>query len=180
MRASNSLRLGLAAALALVAVWPQALATAGEQTAEGDYGAAAAGCDVTEATSEMAPGATAPSWQIERDGLAMPMGELSTLAAVPRNEPAAPGTYPGHLKDGRIEAKIPWFRERIARGKLRVKVRSVPGRERAKADYTNHLGPDSGVIPGGMSFPREGCWRVVGRSGDNTLRATIWVVSLTD
>jgi hypothetical protein len=166
--------------VAFVALWAGASATAGEISAEGDYGAAAAGCAVTEATPFTEPNAVVPSWRIASDGLAMPFGELSTLAAVPRNEPNAPGTYPAHWRRGRIEAKVPWFRERRARGMLRVEITSLDGDERARASYTNHLGPRAPVIPGAMSFPREGCWRVVGKSGDNTLRATVWVVSLTD
>jgi hypothetical protein len=180
MRASISLRLGLIVAAALTALWPGAVATAGDAAADDDYGAAAAGCEVTEATPVMIPGAASPTWRVLSEGLGMPFGEQTTLAAVGPRDPEAPGTYPARWRHGRIEAKIPWFRERRARGVLRVKVRSLPGGERAEASYTNHLGRRAPVIPGGMSFPREGCWRVVGKSGDNTLRATVWVVSLTE
>ena len=53
-------------------------------------------------------------------------------------------------------------------------------RDQARTHYTNHLGPRAPVVPGSMAFPHDGCWRVVGKSGDNTLRATVWVVSLTE
>lgn len=180
MRVSASFRLCLALALAPAALWSGAVASAGDAAVEGDYGAAAAGCDVTEATPVMVPGAISPTWRIVSEGLGMPFGELTTLAAVAPRDPEAPGTYPAHWRRGKIEAKIPWFREHRARGTLRVRVRSLPDGEPAQASYTNHLGPRAPVIPGSMAFPREGCWRVVGKSGDNTLRATVWVVSLTE
>ena len=146
---------------------------------EDDYGAAAAGCDVTEASPVYGPNAVVPSWRIQSQGLAMPFGEQSTLAISPRGE-EAPGTYPARWHHGEIAAKIPWFRERQARGMLRVKATRRPGGDEALTHYTNHLGPKAPVVPGAMSFPHEGCWRVVGKSGDNTLRATVWVVALRE
>jgi hypothetical protein len=165
---------------ATLALWFGAPASATLSTAEDDYGAAAAGCDVTEATPVYGPNAAAPSWQIQSQGLAMPFGERSTLAVPPRGEDQAPGTYPARWRRGEIAAKIPWFRERRARGMLWVKATSQPGGHEAHAHYTNHLGPRAPVIPGTMSFPHEGCWRVVGKAGDNTLRATVWVVALRE
>jgi hypothetical protein len=147
---------------------------------EDDYGAAAAGCGVTEASPVYGPNAVLPSWRIQSDGLAMPTGERSTLAISPRGEEESPGTYPAHWWRGYIAAKIPWFRERQARGMLRVKATRRPGGDEAVTHYTNHLGPRAPVVPGSMAFPREGCWRVVGKSGDNRLRATIWVVALRE
>ena len=145
---------------------------------EDDYGAAAAGCDVTEASPVFFPWALSPEWRIQSQGLGVPFGEKSTLAISPRGE-EAPGTYPAHWWRGKIAAKIPWFREPQARGRLRVRAASVPGNDRAQALYRRR-NPTRPVVPGGMAFPHEGCWRVIGRSGDNTLRATVWVAALRD
>ena len=171
----------VSAVLFFAAPSPEPQASAGEMPAGGDYGAAAAGCDVTEPTAVHFPWAILPSWRIQSQGLAVGFGEQSTLAVAPNGE-EPPGTYPAHLRRGEIGAKIPWFRaagDRGARGKLRVKAISRTG-QRARTGYTNHLGPNSEVIPGFMAFPHEGCWRVAGRSGDATLRATIWVVVLRE
>jgi hypothetical protein len=161
------------------AAGPQA--SAGEMPAGSDYGAAAAGCDVTEPSAVVLPGALLPAWRIQSQGLSVGFGEQSTFAVSPNGE-EAPGTYPAHLRRGEILNKLPWFRargDREARGMLRVKATSRTG-QRARTRYTNHLGPNAPVIPGFMAFPHEGCWKVVGRSGDATLRATIWVVVLAE
>jgi hypothetical protein len=166
------------AALALTV--PAASASATDEAVVEDYGAAAAGCDVSGATPVYGPNALWPSWRIQSDGLALPTGERSTFAVPPRGEDEPPGTYPMQWRRGYIAGKIPWFRERRARGMLEVKATSQPGGDHARALYSNHLGPRAPVVPGGMAFPHEGCWRIVGRSGDNTLRATVWVVALRE
>lgn len=179
----------LAAALVLPAVaFVNPNASGGTAPPPPDYGAAAAGCNVSETqVADPDGGGVAqprPGW-ISSEGLLVTFGESSTIAVPsPPDSPEPPGTYPGDWVRGGIGAKIPWFRERgrpRARGELRVRSVRLPGRNIvARGDYTNHLGTNSRVVPGGMVFPREGCWRVTGKSGRATLRATIWVISLDE
>jgi hypothetical protein len=176
---------GLAAAVSGV---PGASAGAGTQ--EPDLGAAAAGCDVTEPNATSVPGEpVAPGFVdseepdiISSQGLYVSFGERSTVVVPRRGSPQPPGTAVAlwRGRHGKFGGKFGWRRDSRAWGTLRVKVRSQSGRSVGRGLYSNHLGPTSRVVPGGIVFPREGCWKITGMSGDATLRATIWVVDLRD
>jgi hypothetical protein len=157
------------------------IAAADGVPADGDYGAAAAGCPVTETqvADPPFPGGPAPGW-IAQNGLYVSFGELSTVAVPPREQPPSPaGTTLGNAgRDGRIGAKIIWWRDPSAWGRLRVRGWRWHGGERLRSQYSNHLGRKSEVVPGGMTFRREGCWTIKARSGSATLEAVIWVVNL--
>jgi hypothetical protein len=165
-------------------------ASAGGGTQEPDLGAAAAGCDVTEPNATTAPGiGQVPGVEepeepyiISRQGLYVSFGERSVVVVPRRGEPEPPGTAVAlwRGRHGKFGGKFLWRRDSRAEGTLRVKVRSQSGRSKGRGIYSNHLGPTSQVIPGGIVFPREGCWNITGKSGSATLRATIWVVDLRD
>jgi hypothetical protein len=137
--------------------------------APGAYGAKRAGCEVTKPAED--------GW-IKQNGLRFPAGETATYAAQPpeeRHEP--PGTYPLDIEwDGSLAGKVPWFRDSRAYGDLKVRGTHMPGGERMRGHYDNHLGPESEVVPGALVFPRKGCWQITASSGDATLEATVWVI----
>jgi hypothetical protein len=178
-------RLALGAALFAAALSTAAgaatTAGAGELPPDGDYGAAAAGCTVTEpqVVDTPFPGGPAPGW-IAQNGLYVSFGDLSTVAVPPRDRPPWPyGTTIANAgRGGRIGAKIPWWRDPPAWGRLRVRGWHWLSGERLRSRYSNHLGRKSEVVPGGMIFSREGCWTIKARSGSATLEAVIWVVNL--
>ena len=141
--------------------------------------AARSNCQVTTRATARPPAnsSTGPGW-IASGGLWVNFGEEATIIASRRGL-APPGTIhatPG--PQGSIRAKIPWVRSRRAFGRLKVEGRRRPGGDRlTRADYDNHLGPTSKVVPGAMVFPRGGCWQIDATSGHAALRAVIWVQS---
>jgi hypothetical protein len=157
----------VAAAIALPAVaFVSPSASGGTATPPPDS-APAARCEVSE-TQVLDPDgegvAPASDGWIVSEGLFVNFGENSTI------------DWGRRVRDG-IYAKILWRRDSSARGTLRVKATRLPERDTVvKGHYTNHLGPDSEVIPGSIIFPHPGCWRVTGKSGRATLRATIRVL----
>jgi hypothetical protein len=124
-------------------------------------------------------GGPVPGW-IAQNGLYVSFGDLSTVAVPPSNRPPWPyGTTIANAgRNGKIGAKIPWWRDPVAWGKLRVRGRHLPGGQPLRARYSNHLGRKSEVVPGGMVFSREGCWAIKARSGSARLEAVVWVINL--
>lgn len=157
-------------------------ALASAKTSGEDYGAGAAGCEVTKPKRRVrVPSLGWSRHWIARHGLYVSFGKKTTIAVPPSGEPPPlPGTlYATIESDGSIGQKVPWFRDRRAWGRLRVEAVRRPGGDRlVKTSYDNHLGRKSKVVPGGMVFPRGGCWHIKARSGDAGLRAVVWVVNL--
>jgi hypothetical protein len=116
------------------------------------------------------------------NGLFLAAAESGKYAARPRPQqvdPPPPGTYPMLLKrDGSIVGKVPMFRDSRAHGRLKVVATRRPGGDRSRGDYSNHLGPESSIVPGGPTFTRKGCWDIKATSGDATLTATVRVVAV--
>jgi hypothetical protein len=180
----HGVALGAALLVAAVSAAAGATTTAGadELPPGGDYGAAAAGCAVTKPAVADHPTNGAGWLGIAQNGLYVEFGELSTVAVPSWDPPPVPaGTTLGSAgRNGKIGAKIPWFRDPRAWGRLRVKGRHLPGGQPLRARYSNHLGRKSEVVPGGMIFSREGCWKIKARSGSARLEAVIWVINLAE
>jgi hypothetical protein len=158
----------------LIGIWNAA------ETAQAAFGASKAGCEVTKPDQIENPEGH-EDWFIAEDGLFMAAAKTGTYAARPTSAQGDPprGTYPLGLKqNGFIKGKVPWFRDSSAHGDLKVKVTRRPGGDQERGDYSNHLGPESSVIPGAMRFTRKGCWDVTATSGDATLEATVWVIEV--
>jgi hypothetical protein len=83
--------------------------------------------------------------------------------------------------DGRIGIKLPWFRApeastTRARGYLRITGKSLDGRAgRVRGEYPPQ-GRRWSLQPGGLVFPSEGCWKVIGRVGRAKLAFVVSVV----
>ena len=122
--------------------------------ARGAYGANRASCEVTKPEVATAPGVGEGDW-ITQEGLFVSFGEKTTVAGLPSDEHhAPPGTIFGHIgRNGSIGVKVPWFRESSAYGTLGVKGTRRPGGDRLRDRYSNHLGPESEVVPVASCFP---------------------------
>jgi hypothetical protein len=87
-----------------------------------------------------------------------------------RGEPSEPDL---ELQDGSLSMKFPWWRG--VKGKLTIEGRRLdasapPLRSKIPDGYG-----DTGFQPTGLIFPTEGCWEVVGRVGDASLKIVILV-----
>jgi hypothetical protein len=161
------------------------VSAAGDLPSDEDYGAAAAGCAVSETVVARPPGqraGVAEGGWVEHDGLGQNIGEKATIVGTPDGRPPAnpdPGVVYFELKRGAIRQKYPWFRDRRdrrARGNLSVKGQTIqPGPKPVQSRIQNHRGPTKHVVPGNLSFPRTGCWRVNAKSGKARLSFVVWV-----
>lgn len=163
-----------ASCLALVAV----VARSGPEAGWAAPGANAGGCEATKPVWIENPQGN-EAYYFAQNGLFLAAARTGRYAARPRREEhdaPPPGTYPMLLRrDGSIVGKVPMFRDSRAYGRLKVVATRRPGGDRSPGDYTNHLGPESSVIPGGPTFTRQGCWDIKATSGDATLKATVRV-----
>jgi len=153
------------------------------EPASAQRASAAKPCPVTEPGPVVLPGGLASDHWIARNGLYVGFGSKTTIAVVRGHRQSPPGTVLGRyvkLRGKRVMyAKTPWWRDSNAYGTLRVTGVRRSGRDRlVDSRYDNHLGPDSEVVPGALVFPRAGCWRITGTSGDATLRAIVRVVQV--
>ena len=72
------------------------------------------------------------------------------------------------LPDGSLSMKFPWWRLRS--GKLRIEGRRIDGGSYPmRAEIPSGYG-DAGFQATALIFPRPGCWEVVARVGDASLR----------
>jgi hypothetical protein len=82
------------------------------------------------------------------------------------------------LEDGSLSMKFPWWRG--VKGKLTIEGRRLDGpspplRSRIPDGYG-----DTGFQPTGLIFPTGGCWEIVGRVGDASLKFVILVIKVKD
>jgi len=78
-------------------------------------------------------------------------------------------------RDGSIEAKLGWWR--AVEGRLRVEGRRLDRRAPPlRADIPDGYGP-TGLQVTGITFPTQGCWKVVGRVGSARLAFVVRVTT---
>jgi hypothetical protein len=164
-----------AAALAVVFL----TAPSGQTAAAEDYGAAAAGCDVTEtqvADVPRTPYGPTPGWVVG-DGLWLTFGPPSAIVLGSRDgRQGSPNAYPGSIgRDGSIRVKWLWRRAKKGSGRLWVLGRDQSGR-RFRVD-TGDQYQQRKFVPSGVRFPGAGCWRVTAKSGKARIRFVVWVAA---
>jgi hypothetical protein len=92
-----------------------------------------------------------------------------------RDTPSKPDDV---LEDGSLSMKFPWWRG--VDGKLTIEGRRLDGAARPlRSDIPDGYG-DTGFQPTALIFPTEGCWEVVGRVGDKSLKFVILVSKVKD
>jgi hypothetical protein len=81
--------------------------------------------------------------------------------------------------DGALGMKVGW--ERKKKGKLNVGGRRLDGEAKPARAYLYDYG-DEGFQPTYVVFPTPGCWKIVGRVGDNNeeLAATVFIRKIGD
>jgi hypothetical protein len=177
--------IGLAVLTLAATVVALSVSAAGVAPPDEDYGVTAAGCAVSETVVALPPGqrtgVPGAGW-VNQDGLGQNIGEKGTIVGTPDGRPPAnpdPGVVYFEVKRGAIRQKYPWFRDRRdrgARGNLSVKGQTIPpGPKPLQTQIQNHRGPTKHVVPGSLSFPRTGCWRVNAKSGKARLSFVVWV-----
>lgn len=92
-------------------------------------------------------------------------------------DPEGPGEI---LPDGSLAMKFPWWRAEGVQGELLVEGRRLDGEAPPlKTEIPEGYG-DRGFQASGLIFPLEGCWEVVGRSGEAALTFVVLVEKAGD
>ena len=154
-------------------------AASGEDSSDDDYGAAAAGCDVTETQVVDIPRTpNGPrSGVLAGDGLWLPLGtSTATVLASTSGRPDGSVTaYPGRLRaNGSIRSKFLWRRAKKGSGRLWIMGHSQPGTRQFRID-TGDAFPWRKFVPSSMIFPGPGCWSVTAKSGKARISFVAWV-----
>jgi hypothetical protein len=92
-----------------------------------------------------------------------------------RDTPSEPDVV---LEDGSLSMKFPWWRG--VKGKLTIEGRRLDGPAAPLRSIIPDGYGDTGFQPTGLIFPTEGCWKVVGRVGDVSLKFVILVTKGKD
>jgi hypothetical protein len=79
-------------------------------------------------------------------------------------------------RDGSISAKLGWWR--AVEGRLSIEGERLDGPAPPLSAHVPDGYPPAGFQPTGLTFPTEGCWKVVGRVGDASLTFVVLVRSL--
>jgi hypothetical protein len=78
--------------------------------------------------------------------------------------------------DGSVSAKFGWWRG--VAGKLRIDGHRLDGQAPPLTAHVPDGYGDSGFQSTGITFPTEGCWRVTGRVGDESLTFVTFVLAV--
>jgi hypothetical protein len=118
-------------------------------------------CKVTKPNGNTPPGETPSPKFHGGDGLWISLW---------RDTPSEPDDM---LDDGSMSMKFPWWRG--VKGKLTIEGRRLDGSAPPLRSIIPDGYGDTGFQPTGLIFPTEGCWEVVGKVGDVSLKFVILV-----
>src|SRR5262245_45200865 len=118
-------------------------------------------CQVTKPNGNTPPGERASPHFHGGDGL---------WTSLWRGEPSEPDDV---LSDGALSMKLAWWRG--VKGKLTIEGRRLDGSAAPLRSSIPDGYGDTGFQPTELIFPTEGCWEVIGKVGDASLRFVILV-----